>query len=197
MRETVRDAVFERVADPRSAGVIAALVTGDQNAIDHADWDVFRATGVAHLMAISGLHITMFAWLAALAVEALWRRSGRWMLRWPAQHAGLVGGVLLATLYAAFSGWGVPSQRTVWMLAAVALLRLTGRRWPWPYVWLCACAVVVAIDPWALMQAGFWLSFVAVGILFAADATNLIAIAPASLAGCPACGASNGSSRWP
>lgn len=112
----------------------------------------------------------MFAWLAALAVEALWRRSGRWMLRWPAQHAGLVGGVLLATLYAAFSGWGVPSQRTVWMLAAIALLRLTGRRWPWPYVWLCACAVVVAIDPWALMQAGFWLSFVAVGILFAADA---------------------------
>ena len=172
LRETVRDAVFERVAEPRSAGVIAALVTGDQNAIDRADWDVFRATGVAHLMAISGLHITMFAWLAALAVEALWRRSGRWMLRWPAQHAGLVGGVLLATLYAAFSGWGVPSQRTVWMLAAVAFLRLTGRRWPWPYVWLCACAVVVALDPWALMQPGFWLSFVAVGVLFAADANE-------------------------
>ena len=137
----------------------------------------------------------MFAWLAALAVEALWRRSGRWMLRWPAQHAGLVGGVLLATLYAAFSGWGVPSQRTVWMLAAIALLRLTGRRWPWPYVWLCACAVVVALDPWALMQPGFWLSFVAVGVLFAADADELMASAPASQAGSPACGASNGSSR--
>ncbi|MDM0076295.1 DNA internalization-related competence protein ComEC/Rec2 [Variovorax sp. J2P1-59] len=170
LREAVRDAVFERVTDPRPAGVIAALVTGDQNAIERADWDVFRATGVAHLMAISGLHITMFAWLAALAVETLWRRSGSLMLRWPAQHAGLVGGVLLATLYAAFSGWGLPSQRTVWMLGAVALLRLTGRRWPWPHVWLCACAVVVALDPWAMLQPGFWLSFVAVGVLFAADA---------------------------
>lgn len=168
-REAVRDAVFERVADPRLAGVIAALVTGDQNAIERADWDIFRATGVAHLMSISGLHITMFAWLAALAIGALWRRSGRLMRQRPAQHAALAGGVLLAALYALFSGWGLPSQRTVWMLATVGLLRLGGRRWPWPFVWLCACAVVAALDPWGLMQPGFWLSFVAVGVLFAAS----------------------------
>ena len=165
-REAVRDAVFERVPDARQAGVIAALVTGDQGAIERSDWDIFRATGVAHLMSISGLHITMFAWLAAHAVGALWRRSGKLMLRVPAPQAALVGGVLLAGLYALFSGWGVPSQRTVWMLATAALLRLTGRRWPWPHVWLLIAAVVVAIDPWALMQAGFWLSFVAVGVLF-------------------------------
>ncbi|RZL64787.1 MAG: DNA internalization-related competence protein ComEC/Rec2 [Variovorax sp.] len=169
-REAVRDAVFARVADRQQAGVIAALVTGDQNAIDRADWDVFRATGVAHLMSISGLHITMFAWLAAWIVGALWRRSTRLMLRWPAPQAALVGGVLLATLYALFSGWGVPSQRTVWMLAVVVLLRLSGRQWPWPFTWLLACAAVVAIDPWALVQAGFWLSFVAVGVLFATGA---------------------------
>lgn len=57
-REAVRDAVFERVPDRARAGVIAALVTGDQGAIDRAGWDVFRATGVAHLMSISGLHVT-------------------------------------------------------------------------------------------------------------------------------------------
>jgi competence protein ComEC len=168
-REAVRDAVFERVSDRRQAGVIAALVTGDQGAIDRAGWDVFRATGVAHLMSISGLHVTMFAWLAAHLVGLLWRRSSRLMLWLPAQQAALAGGVLLATLYALFSGWGVPSQRTVWMLATVALLRLAGRRWPWPHVWLLTAAVVVALDPWALMQAGFWLSFVAVGVLFATD----------------------------
>ncbi|MEJ6023747.1 DNA internalization-related competence protein ComEC/Rec2 [Ramlibacter sp. PS4R-6] len=168
-RQSVRDAILRRIEDRKTAGVIAALVTGDQNAIERADWDVFRATGVAHLMSISGLHITMFGWAASLLVGALWRRSARLCLAWPAQHAALAGGVVLAAAYAVFSGWGVPAQRTVWMLATVALLRLSGRRWPWPHVWLLACAVVVAIDPWAMLQAGFWLSFVAVGVLFATD----------------------------
>jgi len=64
-------------------------------------------------------------------------------------------------------GLGVPAQRTVWMLGVVTLLRVYGLRWPWVQVWLSVCAVVLALDPWALMQAGFWLSFVAVGVLFA------------------------------
>ena len=180
-RQSVRDAILDRLgrgfddADParaRTAGVVAALVTGDQRAIDRADWDVFRATGVAHLMAISGLHITLFAWLAALVVGVLWRRSVRLCLAVPAPSAALVAGVVLAGGYALFSGWGVPAQRTVIMLTTVALLQLSGRRWPWPQVWLLACAAVVVVDPWALAQAGFWLSFVAVGVLFA---TNPIA----------------------
>ncbi|AEG93633.1 DNA internalization-related competence protein-like protein [Ramlibacter tataouinensis TTB310] len=168
-RQRVREAIFERVPSSGVAGILAALVVGDQQAIERADWDVFRATGVAHLMSISGLHVTMFAWAAAWAVGALWRRSARLCLALPAQHAALAGGVLLAAAYAVFSGWGVPAQRTVWMLAAVAVLRLAGARWPWPALWLLAAAVVVAVDPWALLQAGFWLSFVAVGVLFATD----------------------------
>ncbi|MBA3056362.1 MAG: DNA internalization-related competence protein ComEC/Rec2 [Gammaproteobacteria bacterium] len=168
-RQLVREQIFGQVEDRQYAGLIAALVVGDQNAIDRADWDVFRATGVAHLMSISGLHVTMFAWLAALLVGWLWRRSTGLCLWLPAPSAALVGGVLLAGAYALFSGWGVPSQRTVLMLATVGLLRLSGRRWPWPHVWLLVCAVVVAVDPWALLQAGFWLSFVAVGVLFASD----------------------------
>jgi competence protein ComEC len=138
---------------------------------------LFRTTGVAHLMSISGLHIIMFAWLATVVVGWLWRRSARWRwparynpcLRWPAPHAALVGGVLLAAAYALFSGWGVPAQRTVLMLATVAALRLAGLRWPWWLIWLLACALVLALDPWAWLQAGFWLSFVAVGVLFATN----------------------------
>jgi len=168
-RQWVRARIEAHLPDARQVGLIAALVVGDQAAIERADWDVFRATGVAHLMSISGLHITLFAWLAALLIRGVWRRSAWLCLRWPAPHAALLGGLVLAAGYALFSGWGVPAQRTVWMLASVTLLRLTGLRWPWPQVWLLACAVVVLADPYALLQAGFWLSFVAVGILFASD----------------------------
>ena len=172
-RQSVREAIYARVDSRQFAGILAALVVGDQNAIERADWDVFRATGVAHLMSISGLHITMFAWAASLLLGKLWRRSvrltPRLCLALPASSAGALGGLLLASLYALFSGWGVPAQRTIWMLATVVLLRQSGRQWPWLQTWLLAMVVVVALDPWALMQAGFWLSFVAVGVLFATD----------------------------
>ena len=168
-RQSVRDAIYARIENRQQAGLIAALVVGDQAAIDRADWDVFRATGVAHLVSISGLHITMLAWGAGLAVGWLWRRSGRLCRTLPAPHAALLLGVAVAVAYSAFAGWGVPAQRTCLMLATVAVLRLSGARWPWPQVWMLACAVVVASDPWALLQAGFWLSFVAVGVLFATD----------------------------
>ena len=169
-RQKVRDAIFDKVSSPQLAGVIAALAVGDQAAIDRADWDVYRATGVAHLMSISGLHITMFAWGAALLIGSLWRRSMLLTSAFPAQHAALIGGVLLAMAYALFAGWGIPAQRTIWMLCAAACLKLSGKHWPWPLVWLLVLALIVALDPWALLSAGFWLSFVAVGILFATDA---------------------------
>ena len=172
-RQSTREAIYQRIENRQHAGVLAALVAGDQNAIERADWDVFRATGVAHLMSISGLHITMFAWAASLLIGRLWRRSARLTprlcLALPASSAGALGGLVLAALYALFSGWGVPAQRTIWMLATVVLLRQSGRQWPWLHTWLLAMAVVVALDPWAFMQAGFWLSFVAVGVLFATD----------------------------
>ncbi|MEN9372566.1 MAG: hypothetical protein RIR79_118 [Pseudomonadota bacterium] len=178
-RQTVRDRIYRQLsgsskAQQPFAGLIAALVLGDQSAIDRADWNVFRATGVAHLVSISGLHITMFAWFSVGVVGWLWRRSSALCLAIPATNAALMGGVVLATAYALFSGWGVPAQRTCIMLATVIFLRLMGLRWPWVQVWMLACVAVVLRDPWALLQPGFWLSFVAVGVLFATDnATNL------------------------
>ncbi len=170
LRQRVRDAIETSVPDRRAAGVLAALAVGDQGAIEREDWDLYRNTGVAHLVSISGLHITMFAWLSGALIGGLWRRSTRLMMSVPVPHAARWGGLVLATAYAVFSGWGVPSQRTVWMLAAVTVLQSLGLRWPWPLVLLLAAVVVTALDPWALLQAGFWLSFAAVGLLMASAA---------------------------
>jgi competence protein ComEC len=164
-RQAVRDAMLLRVGDAQAAGVLAALAVGDQAAIERDDWELFRDTGVAHLMSISGLHVTMFAWLAALLIGLLWRRSARLMLALPVPLAARFGGVLAASGYALLAGWGVPAQRTLWMLATVAVLRSSGLRWPQPLVLLAAAVVVTLFDPWAPMQPGFWLSFGAVALL--------------------------------
>lgn len=166
-RQTLREDLFDHVHDARAAGVLAALSLGDQGAINRDDWAVFRRTGVAHLVSISGLHITMFAWLARGAIRRGWRRSERLMLWWPTPQAARLGGVLLAWAYAVFSGWGVPAQRTVLMLAVSAALQLGGVLWPWQMVLGAAAVAVLLFDPWACLQAGFWLSFMAVGLLLA------------------------------
>ncbi len=167
LRQAVRDAIFDHVDDHRAAGVLAALAVGDQSAIAREDWALFRATGIAHLVSISGLHVTMFAWLAGRLLAALWRRCGAAMWVWPAPIAGRWGGWAAAAAYALLAGWGVPAQRTVWMLGVVCALGSAGVRWPWPMVLLAAAVVVTALDPWALLQPGFWLSFAAVGLLMA------------------------------
>lgn len=177
LRQRVRDRLLARRSAAASSsevdlpGVLAALVTGDQSAIERTEWDVFRATGVAHLMSISGVHVTMLGWLAGLALTWGWRRSalwGRaWALHWPAPWVGAWGALVVAAMYAGFSGWGVPAQRTVCMLATATLLRQSARLWPLPLLLSLVGLVVLTLDPWAALQAGFWLSFVAVGVLIA------------------------------
>lgn len=175
LRQRLRDAIAAEVADPRAAGVLAALAIGDQGAIERSDWELFRTTGIAHLVSISGLHVTMLAWLVGGLAGALWRRSERAMLVLPAALAARWAGVAAALLYALLAGWGVPAQRTVWMLATAALLGSFGRRWPWPLVLLAVAWVVSALDPWALLQPGFWLSFVAVGLLLVSTTQPTVA----------------------
>lgn len=181
-RQAVRDAIDARVADPSAAGVLAALAVGDQAAIEREDWALYRDTGIAHLMSISGLHVTMFAWLAGLLFDRLWRCSPRAMRCCPAPLAARWGGLAAALAYAVFAGWGVPAQRTVWMLATTTVLGAAGLRWGWPLVWGAAAVVVTAADPWALLQPGFWLSFVAVGLLMGSGAARPLVAVTSGLA---------------
>jgi competence protein ComEC len=80
LRQAVRDDVSATVSPRSAAGVLAALVVGDQASISAEDWHIFRVTGIAHLVSVSGLHVTMFAWLAIAVVGWAWRQLGR---RWP------------------------------------------------------------------------------------------------------------------
>jgi competence protein ComEC len=154
------------------AGVIVALVIGDQRGIGQDDWHVFNRTGISHLVSISGLHITMVAGLAAWAMSYAWRHSF-WTgvclpLRLPAQKAAALAGATMALLYVLLAGFGVPAQRTFYMLAVVAVALWCGRITSSSYVLCLALGVVVLRDPWAMLWPGFWLSFGAVAaILYA------------------------------
>ncbi len=148
---------------------IIALVVGEQSAIPNTWWSIFNQTGVGHLMSISGLHITLFAGIALSALKALFRvqKVNALLFRCglPANRLAWFLAVFAAFAYSLISGWGIPAQRTCWMLAAAAWALNTGRSKRMSQVLALAAAVVTAMDPWAPMAAGFWLSFAAVAAL--------------------------------
>ena len=166
LRETIRDRFRAVLPDAPYAGILIALAVGDQHAIDPGLWQTFARTGITHLMSISGLHVTMLAGLAYALVNWLWRRSANLPLRLPAQHAAAMGGFLAAFLYCLLAGFAVPAQRTLYMLAVVVAARLSAREISGSRVLSLALLLVLLLDPWAVLAAGFWLSFGAVALLF-------------------------------
>ncbi|CAG4896548.1 DNA internalization-related competence protein ComEC/Rec2 [Paraburkholderia gardini] len=171
-RAAVRARIDAVLAEAPHRGIVIALAIGAQDAVSAADWLLMRNTGTSHLVAISGLHIGFVAGLAAWFAGGLWRRScfiGRdWPLWIPAQKVSLAAGALFAACHAALAGFNVPAQRALWMLAVVALGTISGRSLAPSLVLAWALGLVLLLDPWAVVSAGFWLSFCAVAaILFA------------------------------
>jgi competence protein ComEC len=172
-RSVLRERIRRALPGKPYAGVIVALVVGDQRAIGQSDWKVFNRTGIGHLISISGLHITMVAGLFAWLASSLWRHScftrAQLPLLLPAQKVAAVSGAGVALLYVLLAGFGVPAQRTLYMLAVVAAALWFGRITSVSYVLCTALGVVLLFDPWAVLAPGFWLSFGAVAVILYAS----------------------------
>ncbi len=178
-REILRERHWDALQDYPYAGVLIALAIGDQNAIDAGQWQLFARTGVSHLMSISGLHVTMVASLFAALVHWLWRRSAALMLALPARKASALAGFLAALAYCLIAGFAVPAQRTLYMVAVVALALWLGRVSSVSRVLCAALLLVLLLDPWAVLAPGFWLSFGAVAVILYVVTGRLRALASA------------------
>ncbi len=174
-REKMGNYISQTLANKPYAGVIRALVVGDDSQITQAQWSVYLRTGVNHLMSISGLHITMLAGLAFAIAAFNWRRMPSLVLRMPTRKAATIIGLIVAVLYALLAGMSVPTQRTLIMLATFALALLNGKNLGIARALAIALLVVVIVDPWASISAGFWLSFSAVAIIAYASVGRLAA----------------------
>ncbi|MDR0249809.1 MAG: DNA internalization-related competence protein ComEC/Rec2 [Burkholderiales bacterium] len=170
LRENIRDNIRQTLHDKPYAGVITALVIGEQRAVPDSQWQVFRKTGIIHLVSISGLHVTVFSTLLGGLLFQLFRRMPRLTSRCPAIKLAVLAGFFASAFYVALAGAGIPAQRTLIMLAVVAFALWTQRTSQPLHTWLWSLFAVVLWDPWAPLTAGFWLSFGAVGwLLYAAS----------------------------
>lgn len=165
LRWRLRQALLARFPGQPAAGTVLALLTGDRNGIPPEAWDRYARTGITHLVAISGTHITMVAWLSGWLAARLWLLLPGLALRLPASRVAAVAGLGCATAYGVLAGMELPTQRTLLMLAVFLSARWLPGEWSGSQALLLSLAVVLAFDPLSVHAAGLWLSFMAVGLL--------------------------------
>jgi competence protein ComEC len=164
LRGRIAEAIASALPPGPSVAVLQGLSVGVRGSLSDPLWETFALTGVAHLMAISGLHVTGCALFVLAALRFAWRLPGVSRLRRRIEvETVLVIGVTAG--YAILSGGSLPALRTLTLVAFVAGLRLLRRGLPVHDMLALAALVLVASDPLALTSGGFWLSFIATAAL--------------------------------
>jgi len=165
LRQRFSSYLAEELGQSINSGLLAALTVGVRSTLQDHVWRVLQDTGTIHLVAISGLHIGLVAWLAGSLGAWGWRRSATLCQIYPAMVAGAISGFLAGLIYALLAGFTLPTRRALVMLLVLVLAILL-RRHTRPLTLLSlVLAAVLMIDPLAPLSSSLWLSFGAVAIL--------------------------------
>ncbi|MEM6941400.1 MAG: ComEC/Rec2 family competence protein [Pseudomonadota bacterium] len=150
-----------------TGGFATALTTGDRSAISRPSLDALRASNLAHLLAISGLHMGLLTALVFGGLRVLLALHPRIALTWPTKGIAAVGALIAASFYLALSGGNVATQRAYIMVAVALAALLLGRRALSLRTVAMAAIIVLVLRPEALLGPGFQMSFAATTALVA------------------------------
>lgn len=143
-----------------------ALLYGEKSALTQQDWQILRQTATIHLMAISGLHLALIAWMSYGLGRLIWRLPLALFRQWPEVWVGGAVACVMVTWYAMMAGWTIPTQRA-WIMVMVGLMFIVIRRkfQPWSALAIAAL-LILSFAPSSVLSPGFWLSFLAVALIF-------------------------------
>lgn len=148
-----------------SSRFVRALAVGDTSGLGDRDWEILRANGLTHLIAISGFHVGLVAGFFALLANVAWWAWPALGRRLPRPLGAGLAAITGAALYTAVAGFALPTVRTALMIGIVVSARLW-RRPQRPFEALALAAMgVLLVDPLSPLAPGFWLSFVGVAWL--------------------------------
>nr|WP_253809376.1 DNA internalization-related competence protein ComEC/Rec2 [Vibrio sp. RE88] len=151
--------VLNSVESLPSKGLILALTFGVRESLSFELKEQLKASGLSHLIAISGLHIGIVFYLGWCFGKLLLR------LFPTALAAPFVLAIVCAYSYAWLAGFSIPTQRALWTCCLAVLLITSSKRLPASYKWLIILSWLLLIDPFSAASSGLWLSMWAVAII--------------------------------
>lgn len=141
--------IIDSCCDSETAGIVSAMVLGDRSGLSEETKQLYQKNGIAHVLAISGLHISLIG-------VGLFFVLRRFIM--PMQQAVFTT-ISLLLLYGIFTGFSISTQRAVTMMGCMLFARLAGRQ----YDALCALSfsaiLQLVVHPFVLFQTGFLLSY--------------------------------------
>lgn len=174
VRRDINNFLDANFSHSNTIGLLKGLLTGDKQFVTTSQWYTLKNTGTIHLLAISGLHIGLAAsiglFLGKLFRRVFQRVVGNSFFRvfniiQIDRYIPPVLSTLFALLYSVLAGFSLPTQRALIMLATFYCGVLFYRKSrPW-FLWSMALLLTALLNPLAIYQQGFWLSFIAVAIL--------------------------------
>lgn len=147
--------ILDELCEPQDAGIFKAAVLGDKTSLDEEVRNLYQRNGIAHLLAISGLHIS----LVGLGLYRILRRAG-----FGYGGAGALGMALIVS-YGIMTGASSSVVRAVLMVLLYMLAEYLGRSYDMLSAAGAACVLLLWESPGLLSQGGLWLSFCAVGAI--------------------------------
>ncbi|MGB0694765.1 MAG: ComEC/Rec2 family competence protein [Rhodospirillaceae bacterium] len=167
LRQTITERLLNE-APGETGPLAAALVTGERRAIPEEIQEAFRSAGLAHMLAISGLHMSLVAGFVFLLTRRILARIPLLALTQPIKTWAAAAALIVATGYLLISGAGLPAQRA-FLMTTLALVAIAVHRSPFSLRLVALAALaVLAFQPEALLHPGFRMSFAAVIALIAA-----------------------------
>jgi competence protein ComEC len=168
--DSIRRGIAQRIdaeLPQPSAGIARALITGDQSAVAEEARETMAVAGLAHVLSVSGLHLTIVAGLVLvtlrLALASFVGLHGVLSVK----RVAAAGAILSALAYFAISGGNVAALRSTIMLVLVLGAIVFGRRALTMRNVAIAALIVIITDPASIFRPSFQLSFAAVVALIA------------------------------
>jgi competence protein ComEC len=165
LRQVIAQHIVTDLPNSPYAAMIQALTVGVKSGISSDQWQVMQRTGTNHLMVIAGLHIGLLSGLAFLIMNFVWRRHSQLPLIVPTPLVAALAALIMALIYSALAGFSIPTQRALIMLSVFLVATLWRRNLLLGLGIALALILVIVLQPLALFDAGFWLSFAAVTVI--------------------------------
>lgn len=166
LRNSIAKRIDKTLHNASAAGIAAALIVGKRGFILKATDKKLRNTGLAHILAISGLHMAALAGTVYFFVRAILALISSLALTYPIKKWAIIPALFAAVIYLFLSGGSISTQRAFVMFVIAGLAILMGARVLTQRNVAIAALTILTLTPESLLQAGFQLSFAAtIGIV--------------------------------